>query len=184
MADEDHDQEHTLNEGETLKDLRDAAARSKEHKAAANAAQRELAFLKAGLKVDDPIVKHVMDSYDGELTTEAVNARAKELGLERLTAGTTSTETTDPNPDDGDTSQTDARKALTDGATAPSSTDTSEDPRDKGLKEFQKALNRGENRKDASGAFFQELFDAAARGDKRVLVARDTAEKAEERATA
>lgn len=173
--------ENTLEPDETLKDLRAAAGRSKEHAAEALAAKRELAFIKAGLNVDDPIVAHVMKSYDGELTSEAVKARATELGLERLVKEASASEGTTDEGESTDTSQTDARNALTEGAAPPSSKDTDADPRMVGLAAFNKALESGDNRQDASGAFFREIFDAAARGDKRVLVAPDNPGKAEQR---
>lgn len=45
------------------------------------AAQRELAFLKAGVPADDPMTKYFVKGYDGEINSDAIRAAAQEAGL-------------------------------------------------------------------------------------------------------
>jgi hypothetical protein len=47
----------------------------------ASAAQRELAFLKAGVPADNPVTKYFVKGYEGEVTPEAIRAAAEEAGL-------------------------------------------------------------------------------------------------------
>ena len=47
----------------------------------ANDAKRELAFLKAGIPMDDPKVGYFVKGYDGELTPEAIRAQATADGF-------------------------------------------------------------------------------------------------------
>ena len=47
----------------------------------AEAAQRELAFVKAGVDPDSAAAKYFVKGYDGELTPEAIRAAAEEASL-------------------------------------------------------------------------------------------------------
>jgi hypothetical protein len=47
----------------------------------AEAAQRELAFVKAGVNPDSTAAKYFVKGYDGELTPEAIRAAAEEANL-------------------------------------------------------------------------------------------------------
>ena len=47
----------------------------------AEAAQRELAFVKAGVNPDSAAAKYFVKGYDGELTPEAIRAAAEEANL-------------------------------------------------------------------------------------------------------
>jgi hypothetical protein len=47
----------------------------------AEAATRELAFVKAGVDPDSAAAKYFVKGYDGELTPEAIRAAAEEAGL-------------------------------------------------------------------------------------------------------
>ncbi len=47
----------------------------------ASQAQRELAFLKAGVPADDPMTKYFVKGYDGEVNPDAIRAAAQEAGL-------------------------------------------------------------------------------------------------------
>ena len=47
----------------------------------AEAAQRELAFVKAGVDPDSAAAKYFVKGYDGELTAEAIRAAAEEASL-------------------------------------------------------------------------------------------------------
>ncbi len=58
-----------------------AAREAAENKAAAEAARRELAFVKAGVDPDSPKAKYFVRGYEGELTVDAIKAEAAQLGL-------------------------------------------------------------------------------------------------------
>ena len=53
----------------------------KEQAAGAQAAQRELNFVKAGMDPNDPKYKYFVKGYDGELTPEAIRQAAEEASL-------------------------------------------------------------------------------------------------------
>jgi hypothetical protein len=53
----------------------------KEQAASAQAAQRELNFVKAGMDPNDPKYKYFVKGYDGELTPEAIRQAAEEASL-------------------------------------------------------------------------------------------------------
>ena len=59
---------------------RDLQERDKQLAEAA-AAQRELAFLKAGVPADNPMAKYFVKGYDGEITADAIRSAAQEAGL-------------------------------------------------------------------------------------------------------
>lgn len=84
MADEhedDDDQEYEEDGNQDIKNLR-KKARDHDALAARVAAQdRELAFAKAKMDFDDPKLAYFMKGYDGELTTEAIRARAEADGF-------------------------------------------------------------------------------------------------------
>lgn len=50
-------------------------------RAEAEAAKRELAFVKAGVPLDNPVAKYFIKGYDGEITPEAIRAAAEEANL-------------------------------------------------------------------------------------------------------
>lgn len=90
-----------------LREARDRAIADAEaartEAADAKAAQRELAFMKAKVDTSTPLAQHVMASYTGDLTAEAVTEFATSLGL---LASEESTEATGAAQDE------EARKAV------------------------------------------------------------------------
>ena len=63
------------------RDLEEQAAQAKQAAAEAEAAKRELAFLKAGIDLDSPGGKLLAKAYDGAPTVEAIKAAAVEYGV-------------------------------------------------------------------------------------------------------
>lgn len=63
------------------RDLEEQAAQAKQATADAAAAQRELAFLKAGIDLNSPGGKLLAKAYDGANTVEAIKAAAVEYGV-------------------------------------------------------------------------------------------------------
>ena len=63
------------------RDLEDKAREADTAKAEADAAKRELAFIKAGIDLDSPGGKLLAKAYDGPPTAEAIKAAATEYGV-------------------------------------------------------------------------------------------------------
>lgn len=66
---------------ERMKQLESENAALKAKADQAAAAERELAFVKAGLDPNAPMAKYFMKAYDGDLNPEAIKAAAQEAQL-------------------------------------------------------------------------------------------------------
>lgn len=64
-----------------MKELEKEAAELRKQIADAEAAKRELAFVKAGIDPNSPMSKYFMKGYDGELSPEAIRQAAVEAQL-------------------------------------------------------------------------------------------------------
>ena len=89
MSDSDYEFEEEVEDQATRKDPVRARMRELEQQVKAfeakakeaEAAQRELAFVKAGVNPDSAAAKYFVKGYDGELTPEAIRAAAEEANL-------------------------------------------------------------------------------------------------------
>lgn len=61
--------------------LEKETAELKKQVAEAEAVKREMAFLKAGVPMDNPVAKYFVKGYDGEITPEAIRQAAEEANL-------------------------------------------------------------------------------------------------------
>lgn len=61
--------------------IRKQEAKAREAEARAAAAERELAFAKAGLPTDDPRIGYFVKGYEGEVKPEAIRAAAESAGF-------------------------------------------------------------------------------------------------------
>lgn len=78
----DSEIEHEPEEPRGLrKQIEEQAAKAREAEARAAAAERELAFAKAGLPLSDPKMGYFVKGYDGDLTPEAIKAAAEAAGF-------------------------------------------------------------------------------------------------------
>lgn len=64
-----------------MRELEAENKRKDELLAQASQAQRELAFLKAGVNPENPMAKYFIKGYDGDLDTEAIRRAAQEANL-------------------------------------------------------------------------------------------------------
>lgn len=64
-----------------MKALEKEAADLRKQIAEAQAAQRELAFVKAGIDLNSPMARYFVKGYDGELSAEAIRQAAEEAQL-------------------------------------------------------------------------------------------------------
>lgn len=87
MADDDEDQEDPNDPGHArlsvndLRALRKASRERDDLNSQLAAQNRELAFAKAKLDLDDPKLKYFIKGYEGELTPEAIRAQAEADGF-------------------------------------------------------------------------------------------------------
>ena len=64
-----------------MRELEAEVKAAREQLAAAQAAQRELAFVKAGVDLTTPVAKYFVKGYEGELDPEKIRAAAEEANL-------------------------------------------------------------------------------------------------------
>ncbi len=144
------------NDSDSLKNLRQAAE-------AGRKAQREVAFLKAGVDTDSPIGKLLFKSYDGDLDIEAIKASALEVGAIKAPAAPAQ----DTGPTAEELAQTAMRNDLASNSGTPSNTEAN--PYDEALAAFDQARREGATAAQRSAAALGPVFAAASRGDRRVL---------------
>jgi hypothetical protein len=171
MPEEHQNDETEVDEETDLPNLREAANRSKQNKAAAEAAQRELAFVKAGVDTDSKIGRLLLQSYDGDLTKDAITEFCKDIPGALPVASEQTTESAEGTTEGTQEATTDTstreRTALAGDATAPEFTDP--DPREEARKAIDTVVEQGGTRDDALAAGFATLTAAAVKGDQRVL---------------
>lgn len=149
---------------ENLKELRQQAEAGRKALAEAEAARRELAFIKAGVDTESKLGQLLMKTYDGELSPEAIKAEAEEIGaVKATTPPPEKTELTDE-----EKAQTRARNDLAAGSTATGAEEP--DPRKTGFAAYEAARENGEPRDVAAGAYLAEILKAAHNRDPRVIV--------------
>lgn len=69
------------NDNEVIRTLRAQAKEGQTARAEADAARRELAFVKAGIDPDDPRQKYFVQGYQGAETADAIRAEAEAAGF-------------------------------------------------------------------------------------------------------
>jgi len=140
--------------------LREAYERAQAEAQEGLGARRELAFLKAGLDVDNPTVKFAMTHYDGELSKDAVLEFAAGVGLSQPTAP--------PEPEPPAPEITDLRRELAGAAAAPPPDPTlGGDPMEEAWGEYHRLVREGETGERAARAVFGTIMAGAAAGDPR-----------------
>lgn len=146
-----------------VSELRRAAEGGKQAKREAELAKRELAFVKAGIDTDSKPARALLESFDGELTKEAIQAEAKEWGLIKTDAAP---EPEAPAVDTEAIAEAQATREALEGGPAPD-----EPPQiggvDQALKNFLKNKEDGMSQVNATNHAFGEVIKAAAQGDKQ-----------------
>ena len=77
----DAEDDSDVDDASSPRGLRRAANKSKKLEQQLAEAQREMAFLKAGINTEDPRMRYFVKGYDGEYTAEAVRQAALEAGF-------------------------------------------------------------------------------------------------------
>jgi hypothetical protein len=157
--------ENDFADGESIKDLRDAAKRGRKATEENDHLKREVALLRSGVDTSTKLGTFFAENYKGELEPDAIRAAAAELGLDPSSGDTPTTST------DGDTvaAQAQAQRAVSSEA-VDAAEPVDADPRDAGFKAYQDELGRGRSRDDAAAAYFGTVLTAAANGDGRVII--------------
>jgi len=83
MADDAYDDSNEDQTGEShdIRELRRKAREADELQARLASLEREHAFVRAGVAVDDPKFKYFVKAYDGDLTPEAIRSELEQTGL-------------------------------------------------------------------------------------------------------
>lgn len=149
---------------ESIKELRRAADEGRRAAAEAAAAKRELAFLRAGVDVDSPIGKLLIKSYEGELDVEAIKAEAVAVGAVKAPETPAAS---DPGLSAEEMEQTRLRNDLASNSGTPSNHEAN--PYDQALEAYRRAQQEGVPMEQRAAAALAPVFEAAARGDRRVL---------------
>ena len=163
-TDDNDDFQDDDNTGETPAQLREAANRAKQHKAEAEAAKRELAFVKAGIDTDSKLGKLLLASYDGELTVDAIKEYTSDLP--GFTGTTTDGDGDGETLEDGETNSTGERNSLA--GDAQGDIQQNPDPREEARKTANQLIQDGGSVEDARATQFAMIVDAAIKGDERV----------------
>lgn len=143
-----------------IKQLRKELKEQKGAKVEAEAAKRELAFLKAGIDTSTGLGKLFAKSFEGDLDPEVIKAEAAELGIISVP------DTGNDESDDADGS-TEARSNLASGATPDDGSGVH--PAQAALAKAKKLQDDGASFERSAGGMVHDLAVAAMNGDRRVL---------------
>lgn len=150
-------------QGKTPKELREAADRASQYRKERDEARKALAFLSAGVDVKTDLGKLIMRGYEGDLTPEAIQSFVEALGVTAPAE-----EPPEEKPEEGEKNQTKEREELA-GDSTPPGAEPEPDPIATGMKDFREDLSQGMTRDDAASEFLKKMFDAASKGDERVI---------------
>ena len=159
-------------ENEHIRQVREALDREKARAAdletqaqAGAAAVKELAFLKAGVPTDNPVAKLFVSGYDGPLEADAIKAGWEALGYNPSGGTPEPPPPAEEPPPNANADLQAARDALS-GEGGPPGTEPEGDPIERGIQQGHAKGSRGSDR--AFQAYFQEIINAAVKGDPRV----------------
>lgn len=169
MSDQTGYDDETQDEPQGIKDLRDAAERGAAHQREAEAAKRELAFVKAGIDTDTKRGKRFADSYDGDLTVEAIKADYADLfGPDTPVTPEVTEDRDSAAAREALASETRERRDLANGAsTTPPPTI---DPRLAAREQFTEDVANGMRREDAAAGVLAASIAASNAGVKGATV--------------
>lgn len=161
MADEDQVDE---GQNDNLKDLRRAADDGRKALKEAEALRKELAFAKAGVPTESKLGQLFFNSYDGELTTEAIRTEAEEVGAWRPVTAEPE-KANEPTPEERAQSRERADLAADSGHAGINTGDPFRDAE----AAFKEARRNGDRSEQAFGAAMTQIIEAHQRGDTRVI---------------
>lgn len=182
LQDEEYDNEEEAEqepkgENPNLRQLREKAKKADDAEKELAALKRERAFEKAGVDVDHPLARTLLPTYTGDLTAEAVKAWLEQVGASAVFAtkpeehpqAPATEPVTKPEPTPDELLATQERQALASGA-EPGGPGQGEDPWARSLDDFvTHHVTEGKSREEAMGLALSHIWDAAAKGDPRVV---------------
>ena len=155
---------------EDVSALRKAADEGRTARQEADLAKRELAFVKAGINTDTKPAQALLKSYSGDLTTEAIQAEAREWSLLE----------TPKEPEVPDyTAEAEAqaqRDEMTSGEPAPNTPPVVSQV-EQAFAEFSKDRESGKSQIEATNQVIGKIIKAAAMGDPEARFDPDEWEK-------
>lgn len=164
------DEENEQNEDpkNDIKGLREAADRGREAAKERDAAKRELAFMRAGIDLDEggKMVKLWANAYEGELTKEAIRAAALEDGLLKAEGDSSAKEEKPPVTREEQHAEQ-IRQSLATGNHPGNSEELH--PVENALRVGEAARRDGADREEAFSYGLNTLLHAAVEGDERVI---------------
>lgn len=128
------------------------------------ALQRETAFLRAGVDTSTKAGAYLLKGYDGELTSEAIQAEATAMGL---IGASEAAEGEDEGVSEEEKSFDDAASDAS--SRSPGDEQPNDHPSIAADKIAEEALKKGATREDALAASVSLIGGAAAGGDSRVI---------------
>lgn len=154
--------EETETPQEDVSELRKAAEAGRSAKAEAEAARKELAFVKAGVDTSSKPAQAMLNTYAGELTAEAIQAEAREWSL---------LDTPKAEPETPDYSAEAAAQEMRDGLDGSPAPDSKPEIGgvDAALEQFKTNREAGMSQTDATNNAIGAIIAAAARGDKQAI---------------
>ena len=163
MSDASQQTPETEQETEGMKNLREAEKRAN---ARAEAMAKENAFLKAGVNPEgDARLQFFYENYQGELTGEAVRAKAQELGFIEAETPSTPEPGTSQDPEQTKVRETMASDTLEPQGAQPERARTVETD----YEMYRDDLKEGALRPEAAGAVFGGIFERARSGDPNAV---------------
>lgn len=155
---------------EDVSELRKAAEAGRTARQEADLAKKELAFVKAGINTDTKPAQALLRSYDGDLTTEAIQAEAREWSLLETPAPA-------EKPDySAEAEQQELRDQVNTGEPAPD-TKPEVSPVEQAFKDFHKDREAGKSQTEATNQVIGKIIKAAAMGDPQARFDPDEWEK-------
>lgn len=161
-----------------IRTLQDQAKRGRDAETRAERAERELAFMRAGIDLTTERGQFFAQGYDGELTPEAIRAKAQTVGA--LDAAPAPTEenageeadqaTSDTPLEEGEGDLSNVRNDLAQGA--PADEQAPAEPYQEAERVYENAMAEGAPWRVAVGGAINSLANAAQRGDQRVILGR------------
>lgn len=139
---------------EDIKALEEAASKAKDM----DRLQKELVFAKAGIDTDTKLGKMLLQTYEGDLTKEAITAEAQEIGLLEKT-----TQSPDLTKEEKDSTK--ERQTLSNGATSPGENPVH--PKQEAVDAAKRVIEEGGKFDHAAGAYVSTLVQRFADGDQR-----------------
>ncbi|MGV2385879.1 MAG UNVERIFIED_CONTAM: hypothetical protein LOD86_11525 [Thermobifida fusca] len=166
---------HVRIERSKVREMEQRAKEAEQLKAERDRLQRELAFARAGIDLgsEDPKVRFFIEGYKGDPDPEAIRAQAEAFGVldgDQTPAKKAEAEPEDTPLEDGEADLTRERRQLA--QAAPPDQAPPGDPYEEAQKVFERAMQDGAQWKEAFGAAFNLVANAANRGDERVILGR------------